>query len=39
MRRHTPLVLMATLLIAADNPKEDPAKKELSTVQGPWVLV
>jgi uncharacterized protein (TIGR03067 family) len=33
------MVLMVGLLIAADGPQDDAAKKELKTFQGTWVLV
>jgi uncharacterized protein (TIGR03067 family) len=39
MRWHMLMVLTVGLLIAADGPQDDAAKKELNTFQGTWVLV
>src|SRR5579871_3619417 len=33
------IILIGTLLIAADNPKEDSAKKDLERIQGTWKIV
>jgi hypothetical protein len=39
MRWHTLILLTVGLLIAADEPKDDPARQDLKTFQGTWVLV
>jgi len=39
MRWYMLMVLMVGLLIAADGPQDDAAKKELKTFQGTWILV
>jgi uncharacterized protein (TIGR03067 family) len=36
MRWHAVLVVMVAALIAADDPKEDAAKKELAKLEGKW---
>ena len=39
MRLHALLVLLVGFLIAADDPKDAAAKKDLAKLQGTWVLV
>jgi uncharacterized protein (TIGR03067 family) len=39
MRVHTLLLVVVGLLIAADKPKKDDAKKELNKLQGTWTIV